>query len=99
MNSIDRWIKQLHLRAGSTLDERVHADIDRALADTQTTVPPTTGRTIMISSFTKLAAAAAVVLAGLLGWNMLSGPHGEEMVQDPPAAGAAQDARGIRRPR
>ena len=30
----------------------------------------------MISSFTKLAAAAAVVLAGLLGWNMLSGPHG-----------------------
>ena len=30
----------------------------------------------MFSSFTKLAAAAAVVLAGLLGWNMLNGPHG-----------------------
>ncbi len=30
----------------------------------------------MISSFTKLAAAAAVILAGLFGWNMLNGPHG-----------------------
>jgi outer membrane lipoprotein-sorting protein len=30
----------------------------------------------MISSFTKLAVAAAVILAGLFGWNMLSGPHG-----------------------
>ncbi len=30
----------------------------------------------MISSFTKLAAAAVVVFAGLLGWNMLNGPHG-----------------------
>jgi outer membrane lipoprotein-sorting protein len=76
MNSIDPWIKRLHLRASGTLDERIHADIDKALADTQTTIPLTIGRTIMISSFTKLAVAAAVVLAGLLGWNMLSGPHG-----------------------
>lgn len=33
----------------------------------------------MISSFTKLAVAAAVVLAGLLGWNALNGPHGSSV--------------------
>jgi outer membrane lipoprotein-sorting protein len=76
MKSIDRQIKRLHLRAGSTLDERVHADIDKALADTPTTTLPTTGRTIMVGSFTKLAVAAAVVLAGLFGLNILSLPHG-----------------------
>ncbi|MCL5279214.1 MAG: hypothetical protein M1376_04825 [Planctomycetes bacterium] len=76
MNSVDPWIKRLHVRASGSLDERVHADIDRALADTQTTTPLTTGRTIMIGSFTKLAVAAAVVLAGLFGWNLLNGPQG-----------------------
>ncbi len=76
MNSVDQWIKQLHLRASDRLDGRMHADIDRALADTQGTAHPTIGRTIMTSSLTRLAAAAAVVLAGLLGWNMLGGPHG-----------------------
>jgi outer membrane lipoprotein-sorting protein len=75
MNSVNRWIKQLHLRASGALDGRVHADIDRALADTQTTTPLVIRRMIMTSSFTKLAVAAAVVLAGMLGWNMLGGPH------------------------
>jgi outer membrane lipoprotein-sorting protein len=76
MNSIDPWIKQLHLRASGHLDGRVHADIDKALVETPTTTPLTIGRTIMTSSFAKLAVAAVVVLAGLLGWNMLDGPHG-----------------------
>jgi len=76
MNSVDRWIRQLHLRASGELDRRVHADIDRVLAGTQTTTPLTIGRTIMTGSFMKLAVAAAVVLAGLLGWNALNGPHG-----------------------
>ncbi len=76
MNSVDQWIKQLHLRASDRLDGRMHADIDRALADTQATAHPTIGRAIMTSSFAKLAVAAVVVLAGLLGWNMLGGPHG-----------------------
>jgi len=76
MNNVDPWIKRLHLRASGTLDERVHADIDKALADTQTITPMTIGRTIMTSSFAKLAVAAAVVLAGLFGLNILSGPHG-----------------------
>jgi outer membrane lipoprotein-sorting protein len=76
MNSVDQWIKRLHLKASDNLNGRVHADIDRALADTQMTTHPTIGRTIMTSSFTKLAVAAAVILAGLLGLNILSGPHG-----------------------
>ncbi len=76
MNSVDPWIKQLHLRVSGALDERVHADIDKALAETQTITPMTIGRTIMTSSFAKLAVAAAVLLAGLLGLNILSGPHG-----------------------
>ncbi len=76
MNNVDPWIKRLHLRASDDLDRRVHADIDKALAGTQTTTHPTIGRTIMTSSFAKLAAAAAVVLAGLFGWNILNGPHG-----------------------
>jgi outer membrane lipoprotein-sorting protein len=76
MNSIDPWIKRLHCRASGHLDRRVHADIDKTLADTPTTTPLTIGRTIMTSSFAKLAVAAAVVLAGLLGLNILSGPHG-----------------------
>lgn len=76
MNSVDPWVKRLHLRASDDLDRRVHADIDRALAGTRTTTHPTIGRTIMTSSLTKLAVAAAVVLAGLLGLNIFSGPHG-----------------------
>jgi len=76
MKSVDQWIKQLHLRASDALDRRVHADIDRALADTQMTTHLKIGRTIMTSPFAKLAAAAVVVLAGMLGLNILSGPHG-----------------------
>ncbi len=76
MNNIDRQVKRLHLKASGALDDRVHADIDKTLANTQTITPMTIGRTRMISSFTKLAAAAAVVLAGLLGWNFLNGPRG-----------------------
>jgi len=76
MKSVDQSVRQLHLKASEDLDGRVHADIDRALADTQMTTHPTIGRIIMTSSFTKLAAAAVVALAGLFGWNLLNGPHG-----------------------
>ncbi len=75
MNSIDRQVKRLHLKAGGALDNRIHADIDQALAETQTT-HSTFGRTLMAGSFLKLAVAAAIVLAGLLGLNVLNGPGG-----------------------
>jgi hypothetical protein len=65
-NDVNNCIKQLHLRASDDLNERVHADIDRALADAQTTMYPTIRRMTMISSITKLAAAAAIFVAVLI---------------------------------
>ncbi len=75
-NRIDKCIRDLHLKAGEDLDRRVHAGIDKSLADEQTITPLAMRRTIMTSSITKLAAAAAVVLAGLLGLNVINSPGG-----------------------
>ena len=72
---IDKCVRQLQRKAGDELNARVHRDIDQALADEPTTTTPAKGRIIMTSSITKLAVAAAVVLAGLLGLNLFHGPH------------------------
>lgn len=72
---IDQHVKQLHLRASEALDARVHGGIDRALADEQKDSPPVIRRTIMANPIVKLAVAAAVVIAGLLGLNIISVPH------------------------
>ena len=69
-------IRQLHLRASDSLDGRVHADIDKALADKESDTHPVIRRTIMAHPIMKLAAAAAVVIAGLLGLNVINVPHG-----------------------
>ena len=59
MNSVDPWIKRLHLRASDDLDRRVHADIDKALADARGTggalLEPTNG-------FTKQPLTATTIL-------------------------------------
>ncbi len=72
VRDIDNEIKQLHLGASGALDARVHADIDEALAHD----PGAIRRTIMMHPMAKLAVAAAVILAGLLGLNIISGPGG-----------------------
>jgi hypothetical protein len=72
---IDQHVKQLHLRAGDALDARVHGSIDKALADKQKDAHSEIRRTIMAHPIMKLAAAAAVVIAGLLGLNIISVPH------------------------
>lgn len=72
---IDNRVKQLHLRASDALDARVHGGIDRALADEQKDRHPEIRRIIMAHPIVKLAAAAAVVLAGLLGLNIIGVPH------------------------
>jgi outer membrane lipoprotein-sorting protein len=75
VNNIDKRIGRLQRQAGDGLNERVHKDIDRVLADRQTVAHSRMRRTIMTSPITRLAAAAAVILAGLLGLNVLDGPH------------------------
>ena len=72
VRDIDNEIRQVHLRASDALDARVHADIDAAPAREQGAIR----RTIMMHPIAKLTAAAAVILAGLLGLNMISGPGG-----------------------
>jgi len=72
---IDKCIRRLHRKASDDLNARVHADIDQALTNEQITMTPTKGRIIMASPITKSAAAAAVIFAGLLGWNIFNNPH------------------------
>ena len=72
---IDQHVKQLHLGASDALDARVHGGIDKTLADEQKDAHPVIRRTIMIHPIVKLAVAAAVVIAGLLGLNIINMPH------------------------
>ena len=72
---INELMQQLHRQAGADLDERVHRAIDAAPAISETTTTPKTGRRIMIAPFAKLAAAAVIVLAVLLGLNVIETPH------------------------
>jgi hypothetical protein len=72
---INRLVERVRVKASSRLDERVHGDIDKALTDHRTNTTPTTGRRIMIGSLTKLAAAAAIILAVLIGLNVIDTPH------------------------
>ena len=71
---INELVQQLHVKASNRLDDRVHGDIEKALADERTTTTPQTGRRIMIGPFVKLAAAAGVILAVLLGLNVIDAP-------------------------
>jgi hypothetical protein len=70
---IHQSIKELNVKASADLDCRVHADIDGALADSQKAIPvhagPHLGRHIMRNPMIKLAAAAVVVIAVVLGLN------------------------------
>lgn len=71
---INHLITRLHRKASDDLDARVHGDLDKALADHRGGAVPKIRRRIMIASFTKLAAAATVVLAVLLGLNFIETP-------------------------
>lgn len=73
---INRWIRQLRVKASLRLDDRVHGDIDEALAEQRTNTTPKIGRNVMIGSLTKLAAVAAIVLAVLIGLNVIDTPQG-----------------------
>ncbi len=68
---IHRYVQQVRVNASDRLSERVHSDIDQALADEKTMTTRISGRRIMIGSLTKLAAAAMMVLAALIGLNVV----------------------------
>ena len=76
---INELVQQLQVKASDNLDNRVHGDIDQALAREQKTTTPETGRRIMIGPMAKVAVAAAVVLAVLLGVNVIETPGGSSV--------------------
>lgn len=76
-DNIHSLIKKLHLKAGAELDQRLRAEIRRALDGQRHTKPaatrPKTWRIIMKSRITKLAAAAVMVIAAFVGIVHFSG--------------------------
>ena len=72
--NINELIKKLQLKASADLDRRVHEDISRALAESRKTesAPPEPNiwRIIMKSPITKLATAAVVIIACVIGLSL-----------------------------
>ncbi len=75
--NINELIKKLKLKASTDLDRRVHDDISKALAKSDKTesvvTQPNIGRTIMKNPITKIAAAAVIAVAVLIGISQLGG--------------------------
>ena len=63
--TIDKLIKKLHLSASDELDERVHSEISKALAEPKeietAKLEPKIWRIIMKSPITKFAGLAAIL--------------------------------------
>ncbi len=76
-DNINNLIKKLHLKASADLDRRVHDDISMAPAESDKTksavTQPNIWRTIMKSPITKLAAAAVIIVAVLVGITQFGG--------------------------
>jgi len=76
-DSINELIKNLKLKASADLDERVHDEISRALAESRETESAPaeldTWRTIMKTKTIRFAAAALIVIAALIGVYYLGG--------------------------
>jgi len=72
--NINELIKKLQLKASADLDRRVHEDISRALTEPKKTKPappePNIWRIIMKSPITKLATAAVVIIACVIGLSL-----------------------------
>ncbi len=76
VDTIHRQIKKLRLKASAHLDRRVHDAISAASAKPQMIESPDTQakiwRTVMNSKITKLAAAAAIIVAVFLGLHFIN---------------------------
>ena len=86
-DNINDLIKKLKLKASTGLDRRVHEDISKALAESDKTESAFTqqniGSTVMKNPITKLAAAAVIIIAVLIGIHQFgsSVPAFAEVVQ------------------
>jgi hypothetical protein len=73
-DNINDLIEELHLKASADLDKRVHDDISKALVESNSTesvvIQPKIGRTIMKSPIVKLAAAAVIIIACVVGLSL-----------------------------
>ena len=74
-DKIDKLIKKLQTKASVELDERVHSEISKALAETKKTQSvkpgPNIWSIIMKSRITKFAAAAVIILIVVFSINLL----------------------------
>ena len=74
---IKRIVKKLNDTTSAEMDQRVLTDVLEALAESEkpsALIRPKIGRNIMKSRITKLAAAALIVIAVLVGINQFGGP-------------------------
>ncbi len=73
-DNINESIKKLHVKTSPDLDKRVHDEISMALAESKQTKSassePNIWRTIMKSRITKLAAAAVIIIACVIGLSL-----------------------------
>jgi len=76
-NDIHNLIRKIHVKASAELDKKVNDDISAAMAESKETEFTNkrliVWRIIMKSSITKLAAAAAIIIAVLIGIHQLAG--------------------------
>jgi hypothetical protein len=68
-DNIKNLFRKLRVPASAEFDQRIHSGISKALTESETTTPavlqPGIGRIIMKSQITKLAAAAAIIIAAI----------------------------------
>ena len=76
-DNMPKSFKKLHVPTSSGLDERIHDEISRASVETNGNRPadpkPVLWRIIMKSRITKVAAAAAIIIAVFIGINLFGG--------------------------
>jgi outer membrane lipoprotein-sorting protein len=98
--NVKRLIKNLNDTTNAQMDERVLADVLRALAESEKTTSastkPTIGRIIMKSPITKLAVAAAVIAVVVLGLVEFIGTSGSSGVVWAEVAQKVQASRGVK---
>jgi outer membrane lipoprotein-sorting protein len=75
-DDINKSIKKWQLKASARLDKRIHDGISEALAESEKTesavLQSDIWRTIMKNPITKLAAAAAIIIAALIGISQIT---------------------------